>query len=80
VKIESTHTTTNVWHGIYQDVPAYQKQGKFQFSAMLYTEDKYAISLGAAFKVEFFNGTTSVGGYKQVEFQDKLVDGQWTRF
>ncbi|WP_257142968.1 phage tail spike protein [Bacillus pseudomycoides] len=75
VKIESTHTTTNVWHGIYQDVPAYQKQGKFQFSAMLYTEDKYAISLGAAFKVEFFNGTTSVGGYKQVEFQDKLVDG-----
>ncbi|MGG3528916.1 phage tail spike protein [Bacillus pseudomycoides] len=80
VKIESTHTTTNVWHGIYQDVPAYQKQGKFQFSAMLYAEDKYAISLGAAFKVEFFNGTTSVGGYKQVEFQDKLVDGQWTRF
>ncbi|PFZ08457.1 peptidase S74 [Bacillus pseudomycoides] len=80
VKIESTHTTTNVWHGIYQDVPAYQKQGKFQFSAMLYTDDKYAITLGAAYKIEFFNGSTSVGGYKQVEFQDKLVDGQWTRF
>ncbi|PEJ21594.1 peptidase S74 [Bacillus pseudomycoides] len=80
VKIESTHTASNIWHGIYQDVPAYQKQGKFQFSAMLYTEDKYAISLGAAFKVEFFNGTTSVGGYKQVEFQDSLVDNQWTRF
>ncbi|PGD68800.1 peptidase S74, partial [Bacillus pseudomycoides] len=80
VKIESTHTATNVWHGIYQDVPAYQKQGKFQFSTMLYTQDKYNISLGAAFKIEFFNGTTSVGGYKQVEFQDSLEDNKWTRF
>ncbi|PEI42597.1 peptidase S74 [Bacillus pseudomycoides] len=80
VKIETTHTDTNIWHGIYQDVPAYQKQGKFQFSAMLYTTDKYAITLGAAFKIEFFNGATSVGGYKQMEFQDSLIDNQWVRF
>ncbi|WP_257140216.1 carbohydrate binding domain-containing protein [Bacillus pseudomycoides] len=80
VKIETTHTDTNIWHGIYQDVPAYQNQGKFQFSAMLYTTDKYNISLGAAYKIEFFNGTTSVGTYKQVEFQDSLIDNQWVRF
>ncbi|PED73057.1 peptidase S74 [Bacillus pseudomycoides] len=80
VKIETTHTDTNIWHGIYQDVPAYQKQGKFQFSAMLFTEDKYNITMGAAYKIEFFNGSTAIPGYKQIEFQDKLVDGQWTRF
>ncbi|PHG24684.1 phage tail spike protein [Bacillus pseudomycoides] len=80
VKIETTHTDANIWHGIYQDVPAYQNQGKFQFSAMLYTTDKYNISLGAAYKIEFFNGTTSVGAYKQVEFQDSLIDNQWVRF